>query len=360
MLDPDQAVQESTKTVWQRDLKEAHPWWLWGRTYIGLNVIILVPGIVTVVVLWQQTYKSLIEEDITYLDGNALAVKVCTAIIALGNAAITSNWHLDVALLQPYHHLAEYWPGKSSPPKGTPSKLLGSTSALRLDFAGSALFNFTQPGLLTFDVWFMAVANLWTQLTVIIRTATFQNLRLIVAYGLQTSSAAYPYPTYNASDLNIPAGVSPLRIILNVHEGIYLFTAFVSLLIVMVKKRKPFLPRKPYTLPPHILYLCHGTELLEDLDGMSTLPKKSRDSRLERRGQKYALGWMENEAKTGAYIAINRLECISRRFQYPKAEGREIQESRLELSRVEYDQLYPGNKYGVKVRQDAGWPYNPL
>lgn len=362
LLDADQTVQESTKTVWKRESKEAHPWWLWGRTYVGLNVILLVPTIVMVVVLWQQAYKSVVEEDITYLDGNAPAIKVCTAIITLANAAVMSNWHLNVALLQPYHRLAEYWPGKSSPPKGTPSsKLLGSTSALRLDFAGSALFNLTQPGLLTFDVWLMAVCALLTQLAVVIRPATFQNLALITAYGLQISSTSYNgYSTYDASDLSIPAGVPPLRIILYVHEAIYAFTAFIALLIVMVRKRKPFLPRKPYTLSSHILYLCHGTELLEDLDGMSTLPKKARDSRLKRKAQKYALGWVEDEAKTGAYIGIDRLERISRRFQYPKADDREIYESRLELSRVEYDQRYPGNKYGIKVRRDAEWPYNPL
>jgi hypothetical protein len=59
--------------------------------------------------------------------------------------------------------------------------------------------------------------------------------------------------------------------ILYVYEGIYAFAAFIALLVVMMKKRKPFLPRKPYTLSSQILYLCHGTELLEDLDGMSML-----------------------------------------------------------------------------------------
>jgi hypothetical protein len=113
LLDPGQAVQESTKTVWQRDLKEFHPWSLWGRTYVGLNIILLVPFIVMFVVLYQQAYISITERDITLMNGNAPAIKVCSAILALANAAVYSNWNLNVAILQPYHLVAECLPGKS-------------------------------------------------------------------------------------------------------------------------------------------------------------------------------------------------------------------------------------------------------
>jgi hypothetical protein len=227
-----------------------------------------------------------------------------------------------------------------------------------MDFTGSALFNLTRPRPLTFDVWLIAVCALLTQLGVVIRPATFQNLSLIAAYGLQNSSTGYR--SYAAFDLNIPAGVPPLRIILYVYEGIYTFTAFIALLVVMINKRKPFLPRKPYTLSSHILYLCHDTELLKDLDEMSVLPKKTRDARLKRNGHKYALGWVEDEAKTGSYTGINRLESIGRRFQYSKADDRDIRQSRLEVSRDEYERRYPGNDCGGKVRRDAEWPDNPL
>jgi hypothetical protein len=359
LLDPGQAVQESTKTVWQRDLKEAHPWSLWGRTYVGLNIILLVSVIVMFVVLFQHAYASITERNITLMNGNAPAIKVCSAILALANAAVYSNWHLNVALLRPYHLLAECLPGTSSPVQGTQhSKLRGSSRALRMDFTGSALFNLTRPGSLTFDVWVMAVCALLTQLGVIIRPGTFQNLSLIYAYGLQNSGVGYR--SYAASDLNISAGVPPLRIILYFHEGIYMFFALMALLVVMMHKRKPFLPRKPYTLSSHILYLCHGTELLKDLDGMSMLPKKARDARLKRNGHRYAFGWVEDEAKTGSYIGINRLESIGRQFQYPEADDRHIRQSRLEVSRDEYERRYPGNACGGKVRRDTEWPDNPL
>jgi hypothetical protein len=177
LLDPGQAVQELTKTRWQRDSKEAHPWFLRGRTYLGLNFILLVPFVVMGVVLYQQTYTSITDGDVTQLNSDAPAIKVCSAILALANAVVYSNWHLNVALLQPYHLLAECRPEASSPVQGTQhSKLRGSSSALRMDFAGSALFNLTRPGPLTFDVWLLAVCALLTQLVVVIRPTTFQNL----------------------------------------------------------------------------------------------------------------------------------------------------------------------------------------
>ena len=358
LLDPDQHVQESPKTVWQRSFKEAHPWVLQGRTYVGLNLILLVPIIAIVGVLYPQTYASIIEDDARQIDGNAPAIRICSALIALANAAVYSNWHLHVALLQPYYSLADHWPVANSPVQGTKqTKLQGSSSALQMNFAGSALLNLTQPGQLTLELWLMTVCALLTQLGVIVRPATFQNLAFFIAYDVQNNPDD---PQYGARNIGIPAGVPPLNTILNVYEGIYAFAAFFALLVVIIAKRKPFLPRKPYTLSSHILYLCHGTELLKDLDGMSTLPKKARDARLERNGHKYALGWMEDEAKTGSYIGINRLERIGRKFIYPKAKDHDIQQSRLEVSRDEYERLYPDNKCGGKVRRDAEWPDNPL
>lgn len=70
-LNPDQAVQESIKTLWQRDFSEAHPWWLRGRTYVRLNIILLVPIIVYITVLHQQAYAAIMQDDVTIIDGRS-------------------------------------------------------------------------------------------------------------------------------------------------------------------------------------------------------------------------------------------------------------------------------------------------
>ena len=77
--------------------------------------------------------------------------------------------------------------------------------------------------------------------------------------------------------------------------------------------------RRPTTLFREVYkYLCYGTGLLEDLKGMSTLPKKARYTRLEQTGHNYALGWIEYRAKNCVYLGIDRAENISRRFKFPK------------------------------------------
>lgn len=342
LLDPSQTVPKIPEKMWRRDSNEAHPWWLRGWTYIGLNILMIIPIIVLYIVIYRQAYAAILYNDPLKINANAFAVKVCTAILAQVNAAFYANWHLNVAILQPYHKLAEC----------VQKKLQGSSSALRMDFTGSAISNLMRQGQ-SFDVWLMAVCALLTQLAVIIRPGVFQNLGFIAALGLKNSSNSLLSSLFKGT--NIPAGVAPLRIISYVFDGIYLILTLFGLLLILTNKRKPFLPRKPYTLSSQILYLCHGTELLEDLKGMPTLSKKARDTRLKQNGHKYALGWVEDEAKTCSYVGIDRLENIGRRFQYPKADTNEV--AREHLNRETYERLHPGSDEG-KTRQDAGWPDN--
>jgi hypothetical protein len=335
VLNPDQAIQKAQDTAWQRDPNEAHPWWLRGRTYLGLNGLMLIPTIVLYAVIFQQSYAAVSDSDPLEINGNAFAIKVCTAILALVGAAFYANWHLNVAILQPYYKLAQFSDGK----------LRGSSSALRMDFSGSPLFNLLRPGQ-SFDVWLMAVCALLTQLAVIIRPAVFQNLGFITALTLRDNSDPEISGTF--ANINVPAGVAPLKIVSNVFDGIYAFFALFGLLLVLTRKRKPFLPRKPYTLSSQILYLCHGADLLEDLKGMSMLSKKARDTRLKQQRHKYALGWVGHEAKTCSFVGIDRLENIGRQFQYPKADSNDVERKRS--NRATYERLHPGT--------DAGWPDN--
>ncbi|KAJ9606964.1 hypothetical protein H2200_008975 [Cladophialophora chaetospira] len=342
LLDPSQTIPELPEKKWRRDSNEAHPWWLRGSTYTGLFILMLIPIGVLYGVLFQQAHAALLNEDPLQINGKAFAVKICTAILSLVNAAIYANLHLNVAILHPYHMLADC----------VQKKLQGSSSALRADFTGSAIFNFLRPEQ-SLDIWLVAVCALLTQLAVIIRPAGLQNLASIAALGWKNSSN--PYLSSSFDDINIPAGVPPLRIILYVFEAIYWTVQFFAFLLVMMSKRKPFLPRKPYTLSSQILYLCHGTELLDDLKSMSTLSKQARDTCLKQNGHKYALGWMEDGTKTCSYVSIDRLENITRRFKYPKPDHNDV--AREYLDRETFERLHPGDDEG-KTRRDAGWPDN--
>lgn len=342
LLDSSQTVPQIPEEKWRRDSNEAHSWWLRGWTYIGLNALTIAPLVILYLVIYKQAYTAVSNYDPLELNGNTFAFKICTAIVALVNAAFYANWHLNIAILQPYHKLAGC----------VQEKLQGSSSALQMDFTGSAISNLMRPGK-SFDIWLMAVCALLTQLLVIIQPAFLQNVAFIMALMAQNSSN--PILSAFFKRINIPAGVAPLSIISYIFYGIYLIFALSGLLLILTRKRKPFLPRKPYTLSPQILYLCHGTELLEDLKETRTLLKKARNTRLKQNGHKYALGWLEDEAKTCSYVGIDRLENVGRRFRYPKADPNEV--ARERLNRETYERVRPGSDEDKTLR-DAGWPDN--
>lgn len=341
LLDPNQNVLKVPEQKWLRDSVEAHPWWLRGWTYIGLNILTLVPSIALYATTYQQAYNAVVDQDPLEINGSAFAVKICTTIITLINAALYANWHLYVAILQPFHKLAECFH----------KKVKGSSIALRMDFTGSAIFNLLRPQQY-FEVWLMAVCALLTELAIIIQPAVYQNLAFIAVLSLKGTGI----PALRIFDeMNVPAGVRPLRIIFYVFAGIYGIFALFGLVLVLSKKRKPFLPRKPYTLSSQILYLCHGTEFLSDLKGMQSWSKKARDARLKQNGHKYGLGWIEDESKCSSYLGIDRVENISQRFRYPKADPAEG--TREHLTQGMFERLHP-NYDEYKTRRDAGWPEN--
>ena len=292
LLDPAQIVPERPKTSIMRDSNEAHPWWLRGWTYLGYSALVLVPQ----VVIMSSSNES--------MTSNAFYIKICYTIIAVAGSAIAANWHIHVAILQPFHDLAEQ--------KDRRQSLQGSFNALQLDFIGSAISNLAPKH--SFSVWWIAMCAFMMQLTVIIGPAVSQNRAFMTAIILASIDPS------SGIDVVLPDGVRLMTYIYIGFIGTYSFFSFVGLIIILTIKRKPFMPRKPHTLSSVILYLCHGNELLEDLKGMSMLSKKARDRRLTRSNHKYGFGWILDEAKEYSYVGIDRFENISAVFNYPKLE----------------------------------------
>jgi hypothetical protein len=293
LLDPAQIVPKSPKTSIVRDvnevrranearnLNEAHPWWLRGRTYLGLSALTVVPGLVIMFTL---------DHNIT---SNAFYIKICYAIITIIGSALAANWHLHVAILQPFHDLADQ----------------GSFNALKLDFIGSAISNLVPKH--SFSVWWMAMCAFMLQLSVIILPAVYQNRTFMLAGVPSETDMVVP-------DVVVPDGVRIMKYIYYGFYGTYSFFSLIGIFIVMTTKRKPFMPRKPHTLSSVILYLCHSNELLEDLKGMSMLSKKARNHRLTRNNHKYGFGWVLDEAKEYSHVGIDRFEKIDAVFKSPK------------------------------------------
>jgi hypothetical protein len=69
-----------------------------------------------------------------------------------------------------------------------------------------------------------------------------------------------------------------------------ILTMFIGWVLLMVNRRKPFLPRKPLTISSTILYLCNSTQLLGDFANTSDLTSRQREASVRRIGRKYAFG----------------------------------------------------------------------
>ena len=281
LLDPAQIVPKPPKTSIERNVNEAHPWWLRGWTYLGLVALTFVPETVIIISIDEHS-KS-----------NAFYIKICYAIITLLGSALAANWHIHVAILQPFYDLADR----------------GSLNGLKLDFIGSAISNLAQKH--SSSVWWMAMCAFITQLNVIIGPALYQSRAFMIASIPSETDMVVP-------DVVVPAGVLLMTRISYWLAGFSAFAGLVAFVIVMKAKRKPFMPRKPHTLSSVILYLCHSNELLEDLKGMSMLSKRARDHRLTRINHSYRFGWILDEAKEYSHVGIDRVEKINAAFKYPK------------------------------------------
>jgi hypothetical protein len=62
-------------------------------------------------------------------------------------------------------------------------------------------------------------------------------------------------------------------------------------ILLLVTRRKPFLPRKPLTFSSTILYICNSSNLLEDFENKSTLSQRQRVQTVRQRGGRHSFGW---------------------------------------------------------------------
>jgi hypothetical protein len=200
LLDPAQIVPERPKTSIVLESNEAHPWWLRGWTYLVLSALLFVPQ----AVIMSSTYKSMIS--------NALYIKICYTIIAVAGSALAANWHIHVAILQPFHDLADQF---YKDPKDSRQCLKGSFNALKLDFIGSAISNLAPEH--SFSVWWMAMCAFMMQSSVIITPAVSQNRAFMIA-GILASTDPYDSET----DVVVPDGVRLMTHILRIHRHLLL------------------------------------------------------------------------------------------------------------------------------------------
>lgn len=100
---------------------------------------------------------------------------------------------------------------------------------------------------------------------------------------------------------------------------VQMVTGVLGIVLMLTKRRKPFMPRKPWTLSSTILYLCHSDVLLDDVKGKATMDKKERDRCLRANWVSYKFGWFEidskEEGKLGA-VGVERDDKVTDAYLY--------------------------------------------
>ncbi|MBA7491289.1 hypothetical protein ES702_01834 [subsurface metagenome] len=315
LLDPIEDLTVPPEQPFRPTRAEAHSWWLWGRTYVGSSLLILALEIIFASVSLGKSYTT-----------STTIRRILTTILNVSAAALWSNWHTNIALLEPYYRLAKgktttYSAAGVSDPycRIEPRKHLaldGTNDALHLEFTSSAISNLitsTRKATRAGFVGFIGFCVLILQLS-IITTPAFINVTALITALLSSSSTTGL--TLSIFTANWPT-VIPRSIIIDWWFSIaFIFiqaiSLFVGLVLVLVYKRTPIMPRKPYTYSSVVLYLCNSAGLLGDLAGTSVMEKKERDGCLRRRGGRYGIGWVtEGEGEDeGCRVAIERIEEV--------------------------------------------------
>lgn len=300
---------------------EAHSWWLWGRTYVMFYILIVALTLALHIIARRRTTTMSINVS-----------KGLLTIVNVSTAALFSNWHMNVAILEPYYRLAS---GKTTIQGSSavhdpycridPQKyrtIQGSSNALHLNFTTSALSNVfvtMRKRTRSAFVGFIALCTLVFQFSIITNPA-FINLSGLVPYLLGYSAANGGPSTIWTLDSTVASYGMLVDWWASVSFVCFQALIFlVQLVLMLCYKRRPFLPRKPYTLSSTILYLCHSEGLLQDLEGLSCATKKARDWRLERDGRTYGLGWIQHDGDQCCHVGIERLENIEAAFTFGKA-----------------------------------------
>ena len=249
---------------------EAHSWWLWGRSYIGLSILVLIPFV----------YIEL--ATLGTVPVTIWALEPCTALISTVNAAIWQNWQHHTANLEPYYQMANE---------------RSSRNAISFDFTNSPISSMFQ-AMRTYKrapiVSYISFCTFINQVAVIFNP-------IAITLGVRLGEVDGELWELSLSDQRALVMVSAMGLV-------QMATGVLGVILMLTKRRKPFMPRKPWTLSSTIMYLCHSDVLLDDVKGMATMDKKERDRCLRARWVSYKFGWFEIESREEGRLGVVGVE----------------------------------------------------
>ena len=295
--------------------REAQSWWLWRRSYLGLTLLAALP----------QLYIQFSPTGLIPL--NYYATQTSFTFLSTLSASVWQNWQHHVATCEPYasmkghkEHVNYLTPGNSYkfPTSADPNGIALDYPPVSILSTFYAMEGQTASGL----VGFISFCAFWYQFQVALNSVA------IDIYLKAEITGLFAITPHDVKSWLFFRGCALL----------FLAFSLAALFVMLLSEtRKPFMPRKPWTLSSKILYICHSEGLLEDVKGMSMMNKGVRHRKLRAKGSEgmYRFGWFRKkvdgdyEGESGEWIVgVERASEVQKRYSYGETQPRNTSEEK--------------------------------
>lgn len=253
---------EPSSAPFKQSRVEAHPIWLWGRSLLGIELLLVGPYVVVQLAMNSVTNINPV---------------VVMGLYTFSTTVVSAMWQIcqrEVSILEPYYRLSDHDSLDSRRAKALYFDYVSAPPIAVMIYALSH-----RSGM----VGLISLCSFASQLSTIVFPAIFAlRYEQVRATGNYFDTTVIP-PTWS----------SAFTIISIIGGGLSLVNFIGFCALVRRRRRRPFLPRKPTTLSSTILYLCNSTRLLDDFAGTSMLAKKTREAEVQAKGGEYLFGWFD-------------------------------------------------------------------
>jgi hypothetical protein len=272
--------------------KEAHPVWLWARTTFLLGIVMIAP-----VVYIDITATGTVPVHLW-------ALKPCYTLGTVISSALWQMWERDISMFEPYYQLT---------PRSKGRDYSGGTAwAVHFDFIScpsfSIIFHALRNHSRSYLTCYISLCSFLVQVAVIILPVAFEN-NMTYLEAVESSGDSGEEP--NLGQLQIGASQAALYISYPIA-----IICFIGWLTMMARRRKPIMPRKPFTLSSTAMYLCNSSGLLEDFAGTSMMSKKEREKIVQMRARKYRFGWFKSGKSHEWYVGVEREDTVQQAYKF--------------------------------------------
>lgn len=272
--------------------KEAHPVWLWARTTFLLGIVMIAP-----VIYIEITVTGTVPVHLW-------ARKPCYTLGAFVASALWQMWQRDISMFEPYYQLTPRSKGRDY--RG------GTAWAVHFDFIScpsfSVIFHALRNHSQSYLTCYISLCSFLVQIAVIILPVAFEN-NMAYLEAVECSGDSDNAPVLR----QLQIGASQAALYISYPIAI---TCFIGWLTMMARRRKPIMPRKPFTLSSTAMYLCNSSGLLEDFSGTSMMSKKERERTVQKRARKYRFGWFLSGVGHEWHVGVEREAAVQQAYKF--------------------------------------------